>query len=159
MYLPATAEQPVRRAPIAGTTHRLGAGLRALLVEDNPDVAEAVRVMLVEFGFVVRLAETGEEALKIAPLLNIHLLVSDILMPGSLNGLDLARRLRDWMPNLPIVLCTGYAERAAEAEPSGFVLLRKPFDAPRLAEALRTALRTPAPAVQAEVAPAAPELG
>lgn len=55
-------------------------------------------------------------------------LLSDIVMPGAINGLELARRVRrSTSKSLPIILATGYSEQAPSAADDGFVLLRKPY--------------------------------
>lgn len=71
----------------------------------------------------------------------IDLVFSDIVMPGSMSGLDLARRLRELRPGLPIILTTGYSSALQSATPEGFALLTKPYDLNSLHQAIETTLR------------------
>jgi DNA-binding LytR/AlgR family response regulator len=66
---------------------------------------------------------------------------SDIVMPGTMNGLDLARHLRLVRPGLPVVLTTGYSSALQSAAPEGFTLLTKPYDLETLHRTIDTALR------------------
>ena len=67
---------------------------------------------------------------------------SDIVMPGDLNGLDLARAVRDEHGGrMPVLLVTGYSDVAQVAANEGFPILRKPFGAPEMREALAKAMR------------------
>ena len=63
-------------------------------------------------------------------------MISDILMPGSLNGLDLAMMLRHQNPGLPVLLMTGYAAQTGQAMASGFQVLAKPVSATVLTTAI-----------------------
>jgi two-component system NtrC family sensor kinase len=63
-------------------------------------------------------------------------MVSDVVMPGGVTGLDLAREVRARYPDMPILLATGYSAVADEAVAEGFALIRKPFDLHALARAL-----------------------
>jgi CheY-like chemotaxis protein len=73
--------------------------------------------------------------------------LSDILMPGSLNGLDLAMMLRHQNPELPVLLMTGYAAQTGQAMASGFQVLAKPVSAASLASAVGGALHSRKPRV------------
>ena len=87
---------------------------------------------------VVRASNTDEALRKLrdGPF---DLALSDIVMPGGLSGLDLARTLREHHPELPLVLATGYSERASEAVAQEFVLISKPFSLSALARAIQHA--------------------
>ena len=103
---------------------------RVLLVEDNRDVSEVTRGMLEDLGFSVDVISDGKGALEHLEASNVayRFLLSDIVMPGEINGIDLARNVRgSGRPNLPIILATGYSEQAQSASDDGFVLLRKPY--------------------------------
>ena len=85
-----------------------------LLVEDNPEVAKVTRGYLEEFGYAVRPAAdvAAARAELHAHAEDIDLVLSDIVMPGGANGLDLARWIRDeFGASLPVVLATGYSDR------------------------------------------------
>jgi CheY-like chemotaxis protein len=62
---------------------------------------------------------------------------SDIIMPGGMNGLDLARKVRQHFPGLPILLSSGYARATSEVYREGFDIIAKPYSADSLAQALR----------------------
>jgi CheY-like chemotaxis protein len=62
---------------------------------------------------------------------------SDILMPGGMSGLDLARKIRQHFPRMPILLSTGYARAAGEVHQEGFNIIAKPYRADSLAAALQ----------------------
>jgi CheY-like chemotaxis protein len=101
---------------------------RALLVEDNDDLAEVQLLLLKSFGLSVDRARTAEQAAGLAEMIDsaYDVVLSDVVMPGSLNGVQLAYRLRTSKPGLPVILTTGYAEMAGEAKKSGFVVMSKP---------------------------------
>lgn len=143
LLLPLSAEAPdvVEQEPQAMKTQ--AASRRILLVDDDEQVLELVDSMLQDLGYRVLTATSGEQALALyqgslgadpqAPG-QIDLLFSDIVMPGQLDGIGLALALRALTPDLPILLATGYSERAPAD--FGFRVLSKPYDARRLAEAL-----------------------
>ncbi|MGZ3308227.1 MAG: ATP-binding protein, partial [Xanthobacteraceae bacterium] len=104
--------------------------LRLLLVEDNPEIAAATQLALESLGCTVKLFGSADEArawLERADQLPDAVL-SDISMPGSIDGIGLARYLREQYPELPVALMTGYAERLADAEALQLRVLPKPFD-------------------------------
>ncbi|WP_189338357.1 PAS domain S-box protein [Sphingobium sp. SCG-1] len=111
----------------------------ALLVDDEEFVRESTADMLEEFGYQVRQATSGEAALALVSQgLVPDLLVSDHLMPG-LSGVDLARRLRETLPHLPVLIVSGYAE--AEGIAPDLPRLTKPFRSAEL-EACLAAIKT-----------------
>jgi PAS domain S-box-containing protein len=117
-----TAEELTRQEAIKGAA---GTG-NVLLIEDNPDVANASAGFLEQLGYSVRWAPDAETALKEVERDGIDLIVSDIVMPGSIDGLKLARTIRDMRPNLPILLTTGYSDAALKVG-SEFPILAKPY--------------------------------
>ena len=108
---------------------------KVLLVEDNADVADVSQAMLEEIGYTVRLAADARQALVMFEAEEFDLVVSDIVMPGGMNGIELAEELRHRRPKLPIVLVSGYAAQASAA-PAQFPVLRKPFRMEQLAQAI-----------------------
>ncbi len=110
-----------------------------LLVEDEPEVRKVIRMQLAELGHPVIEASNGVEALAMLQNIeDIAILVSDTVMPGGIDGRELASRTRALRPGLPILLITGYASAApAGADGADDVpVLRKPFDQAALAAAL-----------------------
>jgi PAS domain S-box-containing protein len=115
-----------------------GAGT-VLLVEDNPDVATASVVLLEELGYRVRCVTDAESAMRELKHDDIDLVLCDVVMPGKMDGLGLARHLKQIKPHIPVVLATGYSD-AARKLGSEFPLLRKPYELHELSNALQTAL-------------------
>jgi DNA-binding NtrC family response regulator len=69
----------------------------------------------------------------------IELVLSDVVMPGGMSGLELARRLRKLRPGLPVVLATGYTQLAARVMDEDFTFIAKPYHREALGAVLRTA--------------------
>jgi CheY-like chemotaxis protein len=110
-------------------------GGTVLLVEDNPDVAIASTGLLEQLGYSVRWVSDAEAALKEVERDGVDLVLSDIVMPGKLDGLGLARTIKEMRPRLPILLASGYSEAAQNAR-AEFPILRKPYQIHELNEAL-----------------------
>jgi PAS domain S-box-containing protein len=121
-------------------TVELGGSGTVLLVEDNPDVASVSRNLLEQLGFNVRRVEDAEAALREIERDHFDLVFSDIVMPGRLDGLALARHLRETHPDLPVLLATGYSDAAAGAR-GDFPILRKPYEIHQLSKAIATLRR------------------
>ena len=123
LYLPRSTALPEQPIP---SRQQKSAGGMALLVEDNVQVAEATADMLTRLGYVVHTASDAQRALELLDRHIFDLVLSDIVMPGTMNGIELARTIRAAKPNLPIVLVTGYAGSTSGAGPE-FTVLRKPY--------------------------------
>jgi PAS domain S-box-containing protein len=106
-----------------------------LLVEDNPDVASASAGLLEQLGYAVRWVPNAEAALQEIDQNGIDLVLSDIVMPGSVDGLELARIIKNRYPALPILLATGYSEAARNVR-ADFPILLKPYQLHELSRAL-----------------------
>jgi PAS domain S-box-containing protein len=131
LYLPRSTAMPKRPLPESSA---LCTGT-VLLVEDNPDVAIASRGLLEQLGYSVRWASDADGALREMAADGIDLVLSDIVMPGSMDGLALARALKRKHPGLPILLASGYSDAAQNAK-AEFPILRKPYQIHELNEAL-----------------------
>ena len=134
---PVAATQPARAGSVLLRWPEGGRRGHVLLVEDDREVATLTRELLASLGFVVTHAAGAEAALD--ALVNAHqidVVLSDIMMPGGVNGLQLAREIRNRHPRLPIILTTGYVEAAADLKDGEFHLLPKPFSLETLADAL-----------------------
>jgi PAS domain S-box-containing protein len=131
IYLP---RSDLLTAPVEHEVSSIGSGT-VLLVEDNPDVATASTGLLEQLGYAVRWVSDAEMALKEIANDDIDLVLSDIVMPGKLDGLELARAIRLKHPGLPILLATGYSEAAQSAQ-ADFPILRKPYQIHELSRAL-----------------------
>jgi len=127
-----------RSEPVAKVTeievNSIGGGT-VLLVEDNPDVATTSIGLLEQLGYSVRWVSDAEAALKAIDRDGIDLVVSDIVMSGIMDGLGLARSIKQRHPLLPILLATGYSD-AAQGARSDFPILRKPYQIHELSRAL-----------------------
>ena len=118
---PAAALRP--RKQVNGA-HALG---KVLIVEDDTLVAELAAGMLDELGFETVVAHSAKEALdRLTGGEKPKLIFSDIVMPGGISGIELARKVRDRFPELPILLTTGYSEQVAGTH--GFPVLQKPYE-------------------------------
>jgi PAS domain S-box-containing protein len=114
-------------------------GGNALLVEDNPDVAEVTAQLIEQLGYTVQTVDNAQAALDLVERVPFQIVVSDIVMAGSMDGLALVQALRRRQADLPIVLVTGYSSSAAAAE-AEFTVLRKPFLLSELSRAIAKAL-------------------
>src|SRR6478672_5942526 len=110
----------------------VGPTFTILVVDDEEFLLEYVRILLLRSGFKVLTAQTGEEAWHL--ILNsqreIHLVLTDIVMPGSFDGFELADRVRRRELDLPVLFMTGALlddDVSADALVSKQLLLRKPF--------------------------------
>ena len=141
LFLPRTAKAPSRAvgegaAPpdFSPSEERHG---RVLLVEDEDSVANLVGEMLNELGYDSVRAATAAAALRQLDVETDLLLVfSDMVMPGRMGGMDLAREISRRRPGLPVVLTTGFSEAATQAREQGFRLLMKPYRIETLGAAL-----------------------
>ena len=113
-----------------------------LLVEDDREVAALTREMLGGLGLTVMHVTSPAAALgALADGRSVDVVFSDIMMPGGMSGLELAREIRRRHASLPIVLTTGYADAAAGMRQNEFRLLLKPYSTTALADALQIDLR------------------
>jgi two-component system NtrC family sensor kinase len=147
MLLPAEAPHVLAPSAPAPTDPGQLAG-RVMLVEDNDDVAQSTAAILQAAGLEVThywSADTALAALQGGATLP-DIVLSDIEMPGKLSGMDLAFRLRELWPRLPVVLITGYAKQLDDAVSGGLHVLPKPTPPQELLRVLRSGLAAPATA-------------
>ena len=126
-----SSSRPSDRSEIA----EAGGSGTVLLVEDNPDVASASASLLEQLGYTVRRVADAEAAVLDVERDSVDLVFSDIVMPGKMDGLGLARRLKEIRPNLPVLLATGYSDAAANAR-GEFSIIRKPYEIHQLSQAI-----------------------
>jgi signal transduction histidine kinase/CheY-like chemotaxis protein len=126
------------QAPADETPDEKDEGGRVLLVEDNREVAQITEGMLRAAGYAVMWVKGPAAALDlVAGGEAFDIVLSDIVMEGGLSGLDLADRLHQRRPDLPILLMTGYSEALATGSSRGLRVLSKPFREAELVAALR----------------------
>ena len=114
--------------------------LSILVIDDDPDVRGFIVEALEEQGYMVREAADGREGIAEAERETPDLIVLDFIMPG-LSGAEVARRLRDSNPDLPILFVSGYSETdAVKSTAPDAPLLAKPFRAEALQKAVRAAM-------------------
>lgn len=110
-----------------------------LFVEDDPLVREAVVPALGQAGFVVQVAANAEEALAALEAENeVDAIFSDIVMPGRINGIDLAQMVRDRYPDIRVLLATGYTDRHVKQD--GVTLIGKPYETTEVVRLLQEAI-------------------
>lgn len=115
-----------------------GSGV-VLVVEDDDNVATVVCDMIRQLGYETRRVSSANEALRMLESgSHFDLLFSDIVMPGGMNGIELAKAVRLQQPNLPIVLTSGYPG-TAQINDSFFPLLHKPYHPAELNKILNEA--------------------
>ena len=133
---PAAANGPDEASFVARARGSERRGL-VLLVEDDDEVAALTREMLSDLGFTVIHAASAAAALgALADGRAVDTVLSDIMMPGQMSGLELGREIRRRRPDLRIVLTTGNAEAAASMDTGEFGLLLKPYSVEALADIL-----------------------
>jgi CheY-like chemotaxis protein len=114
-----------------------------LVVEDNSDVRALTVQRLQRLGYSVVECATGAEARDaLKDGIEVELVFSDIMMPGGLTGVDLARWIGEYRSSLPVILTTGFADEATDsvAGADAWPILRKPYTQQDLAKILRNVL-------------------
>jgi signal transduction histidine kinase/DNA-binding response OmpR family regulator len=136
------SEKPIERAEQDEPAAMVEGGReRILVVEDDPTVLTLTVDMLTGLGYEVATATNANDALEIvqsdAP---IDLLFSDVVMPGGVSGVSLARTARKLRPGLRVLLTSGFVGEGAVLETAEFPLLDKPYETSLLAAKLRKLL-------------------
>ncbi|MBL6455053.1 PAS domain S-box protein [Belnapia sp. T6] len=134
---------PARPAPVPGLAGAPSAALgeTVLVVEDEPVVRAVMVEVLRDLGYQALEAGDGREALALlAEGRRLDLLVTDVGLPGGMNGRQLAEQAREARPGLKVLFVTGYADAAGltgEVLAPGTALVTKPFEAGLLARRIR----------------------
>jgi len=143
LYLPEAEASALADQPVAdGDLGAEGEGLCILVVEDNMEVGRFCTQVLDDLGYQSHWVANAEEALERlgATGAGFDVVFSDVVMPG-MGGIELARRLARLMPDLPVILATGYSHVLAQEANHGFELLQKPYSADQLSRVLRRVAR------------------
>jgi PAS domain S-box-containing protein len=132
VYLPSCTDEAAAAEEAAVIdTQRLQRPM-VLVVDDSAEVAEVTSSLFEHLGYDTVYRDSAEAALKLlSEGAKIDLVFSDIVMPGTIDGVGLATEVRARYPHLPVILTTGYSD-AAQAAPSDLKILRKPFDSDML---------------------------
>ena len=110
--------------------------MRILVVEDDPFIRELVVEALSEEGYNVSHVADGEQALVWCGRQVADVLITDIKLPGKVDGWQVAERCREHDPALPVIYATGFSP-VAPRPVSGSVLLKKPYQPEEIVRAVR----------------------
>ena len=144
LYLPRSTETETVKKKPATDEVPVARGETVLVVEDDPDLRTLAVALLSNLGYQVMEAATGTAALEqLGTTARVSLLLTDVVLPGGMNGRELAAEVARRAPGIPVLYMSGYTEDAiahhgrldADAE-----LLQKPFRRADLARAVRRVL-------------------
>ena len=119
---------------------------RCLVVDDDPAVREAFNLALSD-DYTLYFAEDGGAALGVLGHAPIDLVILDLKLP-DLDGIEILRRIRRLIPNLPVIIVTGFSSHEAAVEAANLGVagyIKKPFDVDDMKERLECALRRSLP--------------
>jgi signal transduction histidine kinase/CheY-like chemotaxis protein len=140
LFLPRTLKTPayipqLTSLPVKDTA--VGAG-QVLVVEDDDEVAALTVEMIKQLGYDTTRVASAEAALgALADRRAVDIVFSDVMMPGRMNGVELAQEIRRRRPNLPVLLTSGYVEAARRnAGAQRLKIIPKPYQIDELRDAL-----------------------
>ncbi|HUV97855.1 MAG TPA: ATP-binding protein, partial [Acidobacteriaceae bacterium] len=146
LYLPLTENHSHPILAEAATPLNTRMGGTVLVVDDEVDLLEVAVAYLADMGLTAFKAIDGASALgTLAERSEIDLMVTDIVMPGGINGVELARRARDLRPNLKIIYSSGFPAEALAERSMALVdssLLRKPYQRAEFVEIVRRVMES-----------------
>ncbi len=147
VYLPAAASSDLDSSGHTTAASLRGHGETVLLVEDEASVRELISRALQQYGYKILLASSGADArnLPSQELAKVDVLVTDIVIPGGMNGRELADSLRSLYPEISVIYCSGYSPDDAGgwgALDSGAHFIQKPFSPRELLIAIAERLRS-----------------
>jgi len=139
-YLPMAKSLPRRSA--RPEPPGLGEGRGTILVvEDAPGIAELAVSLLEDAGYQARLVATAHAAIDELKQSKVDAVFSDIMLPGGMNGAELAHLVRAEFPRVGVVLATGFTEATTSQLAKEFALVAKPYDQTALVSAVARAVR------------------
>ena len=140
LFLPRTLKSPAYVPELLPQAHddRPGAGAQVLVVEDDDEVAALTVEMITQLGYDTTRVASAEAALgALADRRCVDIVFSDVMMPGRMNGVELAQEIRRRRPNLPVLLTSGYADSARrKAGGQQLKIIPKPYRIDELRDAL-----------------------
>jgi CheY-like chemotaxis protein/two-component sensor histidine kinase len=148
LYLPRTADGLIEVSTAGATlAEHLGQGETVLVVEDDEHVRRLTVMRLADLGYRVLDVADGNSALEVlGSRADVDIVFSDLVMPGGLSGLDLARRVKELNPKTKVVLTSGYSPALMHDEAVQLLdlqMLRKPYRQTELARVFRQVLSAP----------------
>jgi CheY-like chemotaxis protein len=149
LYLPRHGDgaEPAEDVPSPRAVRRSRQGETVLVIDDEPTVRMLAADVLDELGYSAIEAEDGPEGLKVLESgVRIDLLITDVGLPGGMNGRQVADAGRAIRPGLKVLFITGYAENAIASNgylDQGMQMMTKPFSMDALAERIKDLLAEP----------------
>ena len=145
VYLPKTEEEKESTESVTSElTHPPGGSELILIVDDEPGLLELAAESLQNLGYRIITAGSGEQAMKcLQNNSDIDLLFSDVVMPGSLNGYQLAEQATAFQPGLKVLLTSGFTSKAVISNGQAKFkvhLLNKPYTQAEMAQRIRNLL-------------------
>ena len=143
LWLPSACREDVKQvdgAPVQPTIEDRKRGTRVLLVDDDSLVSMNTAYMFMDLGHSVLEVTSGAQALRVLEEdSQFDVVLTDYAMPG-MSGLDLAKKIKQLRPKIPVIIATGYAELPPDAS-VGFQRLNKPYTQQQLSDVLDVASR------------------
>jgi CheY-like chemotaxis protein len=139
IYLPSCADEQISSHELSAAKAKADHSQRqtVLVVDDSAEVADVTSSLFEHLGYQTIYRDSAEAALELLEGgTKVDFVFSDIVMPGTIDGVGPAREIRSRYPRLPVALTTGYSD-AAEASPANLRILRKPFDTDALRDFLQ----------------------
>lgn len=145
LLLPRSAERVATASPAQPLATDAGHGERILVVEDNDALRDTIDRHLESLGYTHQTVANGDQAALLLEQASFDLVLTDIIMPGRLDGMALARLIAQRWPRVKVILTSGYAEAIAGSKmeflPAGTRVLIKPYRLNELATMIHALLR------------------
>lgn len=151
LYLPRSATVAAKPARDTAAVDTLRGAGTILVVDDEPDLRDVAEIMLNDLGYTTISAKDGREAQAILENdqgAEIDLVLSDVIMPGGVDGFELAEWIREAHPGIKVLLTSGFIGKLAGrvAEPRLIrTMIKKPYNKVTLAQAIKAALDSDMP--------------
>jgi CheY-like chemotaxis protein len=141
---PAAPLSPAPTAPVVPPARADEKRRKVLVVEDDPDVAEVAVAVIESLGHDVEMcAEAASALARVEQERDFDLVFSDIVMPGGMNGIELAEAIQKKFPDLPVLLATGFSNAALAPGALRFPVLAKPYSVQELSRRIGQMIERP----------------